>query len=95
MVAIFKPKQKNTPAQAVCLAEVLVCYIDFDFLLRKHLTHIFTVLLVPPSEMRTFLIFGFHILLARLETWLRVMLILLPVCMPLSHTEHLAIPAPP
>jgi len=43
----------------------------------------------------TFLILGFHILFALRETWLRVMLILLPVCIPLSHTEHLAMPAPP
>ena len=46
---------------------------------------------VPFSITRIFLMFGFHTLFARRETWLRVMLILWPVRMDLSHILHFAI----
>ena len=50
---------------------------------------------VPFSITRIFLMFGFHFLFARRDTWERVMLILCPVNMDLSHILHLAIKIPP
>ena len=49
-----------------------------------------TVLGVPLSMILIFFMFGRHILFARLDTWLRVMLILWPVCMLFAHNSHFA-----
>jgi hypothetical protein len=58
---------------------------------RRQWVQILMVLAVPFSTMRIFLTLGFQVLLARRETWLRVMLILWPVRMDLSHISHFAI----
>jgi len=43
-------------------------------MLRKQAVHIFTVMALPLFIILTFLMFGFQKRLARLETWLLVML---------------------
>jgi len=52
---------------------------------RRQAVHIFIRLGVPFSITRIFFMFGFHIFLARRDTWLRVMLILCPVWIDFSH----------
>lgn len=52
-------------------------------------------LIVPLSFILIFFTLGFQLLLALLETWLRLMLILLPLDIFLSQMSHFAILTPP
>ena len=56
----------------------------------RQLVQILMVLAWPLSLILIFFTFVFQNLLALLETWLLVILILCPVCLVLSHNSHLA-----
>ena len=58
---------------------------------RRHLVQMYIDLIVPLSLILTFLTLAFQVLLARLLTWLRLMLILWPVCIVFSQISHFAI----
>jgi len=87
----------KNPAYLAGLNFILLIYTErVTNLERRQRVHTFARRTWPFfSTICTFFTLARQILLARRDTWLRVMLTRWPVWMDLSHTSHLAMDLPP